>query len=189
MKKFLLSLFAVTMLGSCTKKETVGETEFSDTDSSIVADTPPVSAFKSIEYSPEQVTEFLSAKENDTLYVTNFFATWCGPCIREIPHFKEKMEELKGQPVKFTFISLDQKSDWDTKVKDFAEEKELSENIILLDGTLLNEDFFAKNFESWDGSGIPFTFMRKKNRTDEYMSMMTKEQLDEKINSFSKNGK
>ncbi len=188
MKKLLLSLFAIVLLGSCTKKETVTESEFSDTDSTLTDDTSFVSPFKATEYSPDQVTEFLSAKENDTLYVTNFFATWCGPCMREIPHFKEKMEELKGQPVKFTFISLDQKSDWDTKVKDFAEEKDLSEHIILLDGTLLNEDFFTRNFESWDGSGIPFTFMRKRNITDEYMSMMTKEQLDEKISSFSQSG-
>jgi hypothetical protein len=94
------------------------------------------------------------------------------------------MLELKDQPVRFTFVSLDQKTDWPTDVKNFAEENGLTKNVILLDGTLLQPDFFSKNFKSWDGSGIPFTYMRKRDKTDEYMSMMTKEQLDAKINSF-----
>ena len=49
----------------------------------------------------------------------------CPPCMREIPHFVEKMKELKGKPVKFTFVSVDAKEDWNTKVSDFADEYDL----------------------------------------------------------------
>ncbi|MBW8359039.1 MAG: redoxin domain-containing protein [Weeksellaceae bacterium] len=185
MKKLFLSLCVIAALTSCNKKEVVTENEDFSTDSITVPETnEPVALFTAVEYSPEKISDFLAAKDNDTLYVTNFFATWCGPCMREIPHFKEKMLELKDQPVKFTFVSLDQKTDWPTDVKNFAEENGLTKNVILLDGTLLQPDFFSKNFKSWDGSGIPFTYMRKRDKTDEYMSMMTKEQLDTKINSF-----
>jgi hypothetical protein len=41
--------------------------------------------------------------------------------MKEIPHFKEKMEELKGKPVKFTFVSVDAKEDWNTAVSDFTD--------------------------------------------------------------------
>lgn len=102
----------------------------------------------------------------------------------EIPHFKEKMEEMKSQPVKFTFVSLDSKKDWDTKVKNFAEEENLSNNIVLLDGAKLTPEFFPKNFKQWDGNAIPFTFMRKGDKTDETLGSMSKEMLTEKLNSF-----
>ncbi len=185
MKNFFLSVLIVGAVISCQKKETENVTENYETDSVTAPETTePVAVFKAVEYSPEKMTDFLAAKSNDTLYVTNFFATWCGPCMREMPHFKEKMAELQGQPVKWTFVSLDQKADWPTDVKKFAEEQGLTENVVLLDGALITPDFFTKNFKNWDGSGIPFTFMRKGEQTDEYMSMMTKNQLDQKIASF-----
>ena len=124
MKNFFLSVLIVGAVISCQKKETENVTENYETDSVTVPETTePVAVFKAVEYSPEKMTDLLAAKSNDTLYVTNFFATWCGPCMREMPHFKEKMAELQGQPVKWTFVSLDQKAHWPTDLKKFAEEQ------------------------------------------------------------------
>lgn len=137
--------------------------------------------------SPAKTAEFLSAKDNDTIYVTNFFATWCGPCMREIPHFREKMEQLKDKPVKFTFINLDQKADWDTQVKDFAKKNNLSERIILLDGETLTPDFYKANFKTWDGGSIPFTIVKKGSQSEEVIGGMDGASLDRLLNSFMKN--
>ncbi|HCN48088.1 MAG TPA: TlpA family protein disulfide reductase [Chryseobacterium sp.] len=168
MKKIILSTLLLTALYSC-KKETP----------STVQNVTPV------EQSPEEVGKFL-AKNNDTLYVTNFFATWCGPCMREIPSFKNKMQELKDKPVKFTFINLDEKEDWNTHVKDFVTENNLAGNVILLDGKKLDQNFFSNSFKTWAGESIPFTFMRKGDKTEEYSGMMTEEVLNSKIDSFLK---
>lgn len=189
MKKNVLGLMFLITLSACKKETKVAEnTDNIQTDSITVPEsnepTGAVIPFKEIELSPEQTSKILAKQSNDTLYVTNFFATWCGPCMREIPHFKEKMNELKSQPVKFTFVSLDEKADWSTKVKAFAEENNLSKNIVLVDGTKLTPEFFPANFKQWDGGSIPFTFMRKGDKTDETVGMMSAEMLSEKLNSF-----
>jgi len=171
---------------ACKKNdEKVVETEVKDslTDNSLSLDTSSSNGklISLKELSPEKITEVLKSNHSDTLYVTNFFATWCGPCMQEIPHFRKKMDELKNQPVKFTFISLDNKTDWETKVIDFADEYEINQNVILLDGMLLKQEFFAQNFQSWDGSAIPFTLIRKGDKSDETVGSMSEEMLNQKI--------
>lgn len=187
MKKIILSTLVITALISCKKEsQKIDDTATSKDSVSVTGNTNSgTMAYISKEVSPNNIGDYL-AKNNDTLYVTNFFATWCGPCMQEIPHFKKKMEELKGKPVKFTFVNLDNKSEWNTSVKDFAQKNDLAKNIILLDGQKLDQNFFPKNFKQWDGGSIPFTYMRKGAKTDEYLGMMNEELLNSKINSFLK---
>lgn len=187
MKKFFASAAALLVLAACNKKEDTTITDESATsevqeDHVITEET--ASPFRKVEVTPEQATEMLSNKDNDTLYVTNFFATWCGPCVKELPHFREKMQELEGQPVKFTFVSLDDKKEWDQTVKNFTEKHGIGANTVLLDGAALTPQFFPANFKKWDGNSIPFTFIRKGDRTDETVGMMSKEMLSDKISSM-----
>lgn len=187
MKKIILSTLVLISLSACKKESPKTDDSTIPADSASVAENPGAenTAYFSPEVSPENVGKYLATK-NDTLYVTNFFATWCGPCMREIPHFKKKIEELKGKPVKFTFINLDDQSEWNNSVKKFAEENNLTKNIILVDGKKLDQNFFASNFKQWDGGSIPFTYMRKGDKTEEFLGMMTEEELDKKLNSLLK---
>lgn len=188
MKKVILSILLVAALSACKKETDVTETENINTADSLISDSetasPAAADFKKVEWSPEETSAMLGKKNNDTLYVTNFFATWCGPCVKEFPHFKEKMEEMQGQPVKFTFVSLDEKSDWDSVVPKFVAEQGLSPYVVLLDGSKLTPAFFPANFKEWDGGAIPFTHMRKGDKTDETLGSMSMEMLTEKLNSF-----
>jgi len=184
MKKILLSTLLATTLFSCKKEaEKTDEnlTEKDSIESVTPQDLPSTASLKAL--SPQETTDFLQ-KKNDTLYVTNFFATWCGPCVREIPHFKEKITELKDKPVKITFISLDSKEVWNSEVPKFVDAQGIRNSTILLDGGQLDESFFKNNFKNWDGGAIPFTYMRKGDQTDEYLGMMTPELLNSKIASF-----
>ena len=189
MKNLISSLLILTIIVSCNKETKVAETTDTATGYSTTAPANEVVEaavpFNKVEWTPEEASKMLGKQNNDTLYVTNFFATWCGPCVKEIPHFKAKMAEMKDQKVKFTFVSLDERSDWDEVVPKFVEKFQLSPNVVLLDGSKITPDFFPKNFKQWDGGAIPFTLMRKGDKTDETLGSMSEEMLTQKLQSFN----
>ena len=100
----IFGVVLLTALSACNKEASKAEST-DELSTEVVAteeaETPAAAVvpFKKIEMSPDEMTKFLAKKENDTLYVTNFFATWCPPCIKEIPHFKQQLAELKSLPV------------------------------------------------------------------------------------------
>ncbi len=187
MKKIFLPFVLLLALTACKKENKVADKDIYPEDSTVVYPETNETVEKTAlaEITSQQVASLVSAKENDTTYVTNFFATWCGPCMKEIPHFKEKMEQLKDKPVKFTFVSLDEKTEWNETVKNFAEENGLSKNVVLIDPTTLSPDFFHANFKSWDGGSIPFTIISHGKTVEETVGMMSKEELDSKLSHLN----
>ncbi len=175
MKKSILFLSFLALL-SCnkTKQEITNTTNDNITESNVHL----------VEMSSQQISEIITPQQNDTIYVTNFFATWCGPCMHEIPFFKEKMEELNGEKVKFTFISVDRPKDWSIAVNQFAKESGLAKNIVLFNTEQIPADFFTKHFETWNGASIPFTLITKGNQRIETIGMMRKQELSDKINAL-----
>lgn len=194
MKKLFFSTLILAAIFSCKKNETAEHLaqENSNTekiDSTTTKQTTETSVADMKVVNNTEITNLIAPKKNDTVYVTNFFATWCGPCMKEIPHFIEKMQQLKGKPVKFTFVSVDAKDDWNTAVSDFADEYELKKNIVLFDASAISPDFFTKITKTWDGGSIPFTVIKKGDKEIETVGMMSKEDLDAKLNSFLKKDK
>ncbi|MBP8193350.1 MAG: TlpA family protein disulfide reductase, partial [Chitinophagales bacterium] len=45
--------------------------------------------------------------QNDTTYVVNFFATWCGPCMMEMPVLNNFYKAHKNTNIQLIFVSLD----------------------------------------------------------------------------------
>jgi thiol-disulfide isomerase/thioredoxin len=104
----------------------------------------------------EDVVRSFSAK-NDTTYVVNFWATFCKPCIEEIPDFIKTVEKYKSKKVKLLLVSLDLPSYYPAKIAAFAKKNNYKTNIAWLDET--NADHFCPMIDAkWSGA-IPATII------------------------------
>ena len=104
----------------------------------------------------DKVESVLNSK-NDTLYVLNFWATWCQPCVKELPYFDEMNAKYKNEKVKIILISMDFKSDVEARLIPFLEKRKMNSTVWFLDETNQNE-FIPKVEDGWSGA-IPFTIM------------------------------
>src|SRR4051812_25019827 len=56
---------------------------------------------------------------SDTTYIVNFWATWCAPCVKELPDFDSISRSYATRKVKVLLVTMDFKEDLDAKVIPF----------------------------------------------------------------------
>lgn len=109
--------------------------------------------------------------------VVNFWASWCGPCIREIPWFEKSVAGFRDQKVKLLLVSLDFEEDYPKGITDFAKKNKYTSTIVWLNET--NADLFCPKIDKqWDGA-IPVTLMvnKKKNYRKFFAQQLPEERL------------
>ena len=95
-------------------------------------------------------------KGNDTTYVVNFWATWCKPCVKEIPDFLKLAGEMKDEKIRFIFVSLDFPGQVSSRLIPFIEKHEMGrEKVILLNDPDANS-WIDQVDPGWSGA-IPAT--------------------------------
>ena len=101
------------------------------------------------------------ADQSDSVLVINFWATFCGPCIGELPYFHSITDQYKQQKVKLLLVSLDFKESYPKKIRDFAKKRKYKAEIVWLDEEKPDE-FLPKVDSSWTGSMPATLFINKK---------------------------
>jgi len=99
--------------------------------------------------------EKLITSKSDKIQVINFWATWCAPCVKELPYF-ENLEQKNDPSVKVTLINLDY-ADKVGKVNAFISKKKITSDVLLLDEIDYNS-WIDKVDPSWNGA-IPATLV------------------------------
>ena len=114
----------------------------------------------------------------------NFWATWCKPCVEELPYFEQLREEYKDDKVEVILISLDLPNQIESRLKPFIKEHELRSQVVLLNDPNQNE-WIPKVDPHWDGA-IPATLVYNKNERRFYPKSFTYEELEQTIKHYLK---
>lgn len=126
----------------------------------------------------EQFEKYLQI-EDDNIHVVNFWATWCAPCVKELPYFEAVNAEYVDKNVKVLLVSLDFNL---KKLNAFLAKNELNSEKVLLDDPDQNA-WIPKVSPDWSGA-IPATVIYGKGKRKFYEKSFTKAELENELKNF-----
>lgn len=129
-------------------------------------------------YSFEGLQPMLHRDDGKT-YVVNFWATWCAPCVKELPYFEQISSELGGAGVEVILVSLDMPKMWESHLVPFVRDHKIRSQVVVLDDPKQN-DWIPKVAESWSGA-IPATLIYTRGRRSFYETPFTYDSLKEEL--------
>ncbi|GAB3985281.1 hypothetical protein GCM10028807_00180 [Spirosoma daeguense] len=123
-------------------------------------------------------------RSNDTLYIVNFWATWCAPCVKELPLFESARKKYANQKVNVLLVSMDARKTLTTKVVPFVQKRKIGSQVVLLDEPDLNT-WIDKLVPEWSGA-LPMTLVLNKQRNiRQFIGKPVKEgELESIINQY-----
>ena len=124
------------------------------------------------------------SQPTDTTYIVNFWATWCAPCVKELPSFEQVRTAYARKKVKVLLISLDYASQVDRKVRPFVQQRRLKAEVLVLNEPDPNE-WLEKVDAKWSGA-LPFTliFNNKTKQRATFERELTKAELTAALLKF-----
>ena len=97
--------------------------------------------------------------DNDTTYLINFWATWCKPCVEELPYIEQLHDDFPDAKLKIILVSMDFPKQIESHLIPFMQERQLrSDVVVLTDGDV--NTWIPMVDESWGGA-IPVSVLYK----------------------------
>lgn len=141
-------------------------------------------------YSKAQTVEIINHEElqeriaqSKGLTIFNFWATWCRPCVAELPHFSEVAKANKDD-VTIVLVSLDFSKNAKTRLEPFLKRRNWGLECVLLD-EVDAEKWIPNISRKWDGA-IPASLVvhREKGVREFYDGELSKAELEGIVNQY-----
>lgn len=133
-------------------------------------------------YNFEEFEQYLFQSDHK-IYVINFWATWCKPCVEEMPAFNKLHEKYHTKNVEIILVSLDFGKNLDQRINNFKTKHKIKSKIIILDDPDSNS-WINKVDKSWSGA-IPATMIYRKNKRKFYEKSFSFPELEKEIQNFN----
>lgn len=173
-------IFLVLLMGCAPKEKDKGDAFLSDLVSKeVIASNDidlPVYDFNGLEP--------LFHIKDDKTYVINFWATWCKPCIEELPYFEKIGSQYEEDNVEVILVSLDMPRMWESRLVPYVKENKIKSKVLVLDDPKQNT-WIPKVDADWSG-GIPATMIYNKDKRIFYEQSFTYDELKTNLNQFIK---
>lgn len=124
-------------------------------------------------------------RQDEKTYIFNFWATWCKPCVAELPYFEKINEAYGKKDVEVILVSLDLPDHWESRLVPFVKKRNIKSKVIVLDDPKQNH-WIPKVDQDWSGA-IPATLIFNGQNRTFYERSFTYEELENVLNEFLKN--
>ena len=146
--RLLLSLLLPALFLSC--GDAVPDTVAAPVSSLLApAGPPPV-------YHDFEDLSALFSQRNDTTYLINFWATWCKPCLEELPLLQQLQDSRSEAPLRIILVSLDTEAGAIDRIPAYLAGRAISLPTVVL--TDERQSWMRGLDEHWDGA-LPTTFV------------------------------
>jgi thiol-disulfide isomerase/thioredoxin len=114
--------------------------------------------------------------------ILNFWATWCKPCVQELPAF-DSLHAMNNK-VEILLVSLDFKEEIDKKINPFLKKNKIVNECVLLD-EINGNDYINNISDKWSGA-IPATLFVYKGKKVLVEKKMHLKELLEQLDNIRK---
>ena len=132
-------------------------------------------------YDFDEFEKFLNIQD-DEIYVINFWATWCTPCVEELPHFESINTTYKHKGINVVLVSLDKQKHITDRLFPFLEKHDIRSEVMVLNDANPNT-WIDRVDPHWSGS-IPITIIYSKDKRRFYERTFKLKELKNEVEKF-----
>jgi thiol-disulfide isomerase/thioredoxin len=116
------------------------------------------------------------------ILILNFWATWCAPCVEELPYFEEVTRKHDPREVRVVLINLDFRKQLTKRLLPFLQKRDIASTVVILDDPDANA-WIDKIHPEWSGA-IPATLILGPGIRDFREQSFTRNELHSLIESY-----